>query len=93
MTKKYSLRKISEICGISFFAWQHKILDILQESIKLNSIVETHEAFIPISYKGNHKDFNFPRLVKKSANTKRGLSKELVCIPYVINFNGKSIAN
>lgn len=100
LVEKYSLRKTAEICGISLptaFTWRHKILDALQamqDSVKLDGIIEADETFMPISYKGNHKDFNFPRLAKKrgTANTKRGLSKELVCIPCVVNLNGKSIA-
>ncbi|EKO4732241.1 IS1595-like element ISCaje5 family transposase [Campylobacter coli] len=100
MIEKYSLRKTAEICGIALstaFFWRHKILDTLQkmqDEVKLNGIVEADETFMPISYKGHHKDFNFPRLAKKrgTANTKRGLSKELVCIPCVVNLNGKSIA-
>ena len=98
--EKYSLRKTAQICGISLptaFAWRHKILDYLQQiqdNIKLDGIVEADETFMPISYKGHHKDFDFPRLAKKrgGANTKRGLSKELVCIPCVVNLNGKSVA-
>jgi transposase-like protein len=100
MIEKYSLRKTAEICGISLptaFAWRHKILDALQQmqdSVKLDGVVEADETFMPISYKGHHKDFNFPRLAKKrgTTNTKRGLSKELVCIPCVVNLNGKSVA-
>ncbi len=100
MIEKYSLRKTAEICGIALstsFYWRHKILDTLQEmqeSIKLDGIVEADETFMPISYKGHHRDFNFPRSAKKrgTANTKRGLSKELVCIPCVVDLNGKSVA-
>ena len=100
MVEKYSLRKTAEICGIALstaFYWRHKILDALQKmqnEVKLDDIVEADETFMPISYKGHHKDFNFPRLAKKrgTANTKRGLSKELVCIPCVVNLNGKSVA-
>lgn len=100
MVEKYSLRKTAEICGISLptaFAWRHKILDTLQEmmnEVRLDGIVEADETFMPISFKGNHKNFNLPRLAKQrgTANTKRGLSKELVCIPCVINLNRKSIA-
>lgn len=100
MIEKYSLRKTAQICGISLptaFAWRHKILDALQQmqdNIKLDGIVEADETFMPISYKGHHKDFDFPRLAKKrgTANTKRGLSKELVCIPCAVNLNGKSVA-
>ncbi|WP_279144567.1 IS1595 family transposase [Helicobacter pullorum] len=100
MIEKYSIRKTAEICSINpttAFNWRHKILDSLQEmqnSVKLDGIVEADETFIPISFKGHHKYFKFPRLAKKrgTANTKRGLSKELVCIPCVVNLNGKSVA-
>lgn len=100
MVEKYSLRKTAEICGISLptaFTWRHKILDTLQKmmnEVKLDGIVEADETFMAISFKGNHKNFKLPRLAKQrgSANTKRGLSKELVCIPCVINLNRKSIA-
>ena len=100
MIEKYSLRKTAEICDINLstaFNWRHKILDALQEmqeNIKLDGIIEADEIFMPISYKGHHKDFNFPRSAKHRgmANTKRGLSKELVCIPCVVNLNGKSVA-
>ncbi|WP_103623937.1 IS1595 family transposase [Campylobacter concisus] len=96
MIEKYSLRKTAEICGINLstaFNWRHKILDSLQ-SVKLDAIIEADETFMPISYKGHHKDFNFPRSVKHRGmtNTKRGLSKELVCIPCVVNLNSKSVA-
>lgn len=82
MIEKYSLRKTAKICGINLstaFNWRHKILDALQEmqnSVKLDGIVEVDETFMPISYKGHHKDFNFPRSAKHrgAANTKRGLS-------------------
>ena len=49
---------------------------------------------MPILCKGHRKDFNFPRSAKRrgTANTKCGLSKELVCIPCVVNLNGKSVA-
>ncbi|ANE35595.1 IS1595 family transposase (InsA domain) [Campylobacter iguaniorum] len=100
MIEKYSLRKTAQICGISLptaFAWRHKILDALQEiqeNVKLDGIIETDETFMPISYKGHHKDFNFPRSAKHrgTTNTNRGLSKELVCIPCAVNLNGKSVA-
>ncbi|WP_459817390.1 IS1595 family transposase [Campylobacter concisus] len=100
MIEKYSLRKTAEICDINLstaFNWRHKILDTLQEmqeSVKLDGIIEADETFMPISYKGHHKDFNFPRSAKHrgTANTKRGLSKELVCIHCVVNLDGKFIA-
>ena len=57
-------------------------------------IVEADETFKPISHKGHHKDFNFLCSAKHrgAANTKRGLSKELVCVPCVVNLNDKSVA-
>ena len=60
----------------------------------LDGIVEADEAFMPISYKGKHKNFKLPRLAKHrgTANTKRDLSKDLVCIPCGVNLNGKSIS-
>ena len=100
LVEKYSLRKTAEICGISLptaFAWRHKILDALQNMMSettFDGVVEADETFLPLSFKGNHKNFNLPRLAKKrgSANTKRGLSKELVCIPCVVDLSGKSVA-
>lgn len=100
MIEKYSLRKTAEICGISLFTafiWRHKILDALQnmqDSVRLDGVVEADETFIPLSFKGHHKNFNLPHSAKHrgTANTKRGLSKELVCLPCLVNLNGKSIA-
>lgn len=100
MIEKYSLRKTAQICNISLltaFAWRHKILDTLQEmmdAVELNGIIEVDETFFPLSFKGNHKNFNLPRLAKKrgAANTKRGLSKELVCISCAVNHNGLSVS-
>ncbi len=100
LIEKYSIRKTAKICNINThtaFNWRHKILDTLQkmqESVKLDGIVEADETFMAISYKGHHKNFNFPRSAKHrdTANTKRGLSKELVCIPCVVNLNCKSVA-
>lgn len=51
MIEKYSLRKTAKICGISTrtaFVWRHKILDTLQkmqDSVKLDGIVEAYETF------------------------------------------------
>lgn len=98
--EKYSLRKTTEICNISLFAVfarRHKILDTLQkmrENTKLDGIIEPDEIFMSISYEGQYKDFNFQCLTKKRerVNTKRGLSKESVCIPYAANLSSKSIA-
>ncbi|WP_104745207.1 IS1595 family transposase, partial [Helicobacter acinonychis] len=100
MIEKYSLRKTAEICGISTrtaFVWRHKILDALQkmqDEVKLDGAVEADETFLPLSFKGHHKDFNLPRLAKhrgKSA-TRRGLSREQVCVACGVNSGGLSVS-
>lgn len=100
MIEKYSLRKTAKICDISLptaFAWRHKILDALQTMMieaELNGVIEADEIFIPLYFKGNHKNFNLPRLAKKreAPATKRGLSKEQVYVSCSVNLNGLSIA-
>lgn len=100
MIEKYPLRKSAKICGINLataFAWRHKILDALQkmmEQVELDGIVQADETFTTISYKGNHKNFKLPRPPHQrgTAATKRGLSKEQVCVPVGVNLNGLSIA-
>jgi transposase-like protein len=97
-----TVRESAECCGISegtSFLWRHKILDAMQNmmnEVTLEGIVEADEAYLPISYKGNHKkskDFDMQRAPRKrgSGVHKRGLSKELVCIPCAVDRNGKSI--
>lgn len=100
LIKKYSLRKSAEICGISLptaFVWKHKILDALQNmqnEVKLNGVVEADETFTPLSFEGHHKDFNLPRPTKHRSisASRRGLSKEQVCITCGVNLNGLSIS-
>lgn len=56
----YSIRKCAEIVGISIptsFLWRHKILDAIRAYIGIghvSGVVEAHETFFRISYKGNH---------------------------------------
>ncbi|MEB3466405.1 IS1595 family transposase [Pasteurella multocida] len=100
MIEKYSLRKCAEICDINLataFAWRHKILDALQKmmnDVELDGIVQADETFTTISYKGHHKNFKLPRPSHKRGTkaSKRGLSKEQVCIPVAVNLNGLSVA-
>lgn len=65
-----SIRKSAEACGIhrnTAFYWRHKVLDAVRksfENMRLGGIVEMDEAFLPVSYKGNHKNsksFKMPR--------------------------------
>ena len=97
-----TVRESAERCGISdrtSFIWRHKILDamrIMMDDVTLEGIVEADEAYLPISYKGNHKkskDFDMQRAPRKRGSEihKRGLSNELVCIPCAVDRNGQSI--
>lgn len=96
------IREAAERCEVSdhtSFIWRHKILDamqIMREQMTLEGIVEADEAYLPISYKGNHKknkDFDMQRAPRKRGSEvhKRGLSNELVCIPCAVDRNGNSI--
>lgn len=97
-----TVRESAERCNISehtSFIWRHKILDamrIMMGKVTLEGIVEADEAYLPISYKGNHKkskDFDMQRAPRKRGSEvhKRGLSNELVCIPCAVDRNGQSI--
>lgn len=97
---KFSIRKSAEICNINThtaFNWRHKILDALhkmQNDVHLDGIVEMDETFFALSFKGKHKNFRLPRVSHKRGHSvsTRGLSKELVCVPSIVNLNGLSIA-
>lgn len=97
-----TVREAAERCCISestSFLWRHKILDAMQimmNDVTLEGIIEADEAYLPISYKGNHKkskDFDMQRPPRKRGSEvhKRGLSKELVCMPCAVDRNGNSI--
>ena len=102
MIQKMTLRKSAATCGIHLataFAWRHKILDALtnmMNEVKLDGVVEADETYEHISYKGNHKkskNFTMPREPHKRGTkaTKRGLSKEQVCVTTGVNGGGKSV--
>ena len=100
MVEKYSLRKCAEVCGINLttaFEWRHKILGALQNmmaEVELDGVVQTDETYSTVSYKGHHKSFKLPRPAHKRGTraTKRGLSREQVCVPCGVNLDGLSIA-
>jgi hypothetical protein len=66
----------------------------MMNKVELNGIVQADETFTQISYKGHHKSFKLPRPSHKRGTkaSKRGLSKEQVCVPCGVNLNGLSIA-
>lgn len=97
-----SLRDLAAACGISkntAFAWRHKIFDTLHkmaDNVVLDGIVEADEMFFPVSYKGNHvasKSFVMPRPahVDGVRSTKRGISRDQVCVVCAVNRDGLSI--
>ena len=100
MIEKYPLRTCAKICGISLqtaFYWRHKILGALQnmmDEVELDGIVQADETYSTISYKGNHKTFKLPRPAYKRGTkaSKRGISREQVCVPCGVNLDGLSIA-
>ena len=98
-----SLRQSAKRCGIHYktaFYWRHKILKSLAtylSKVELSGIIESDETFVLTNYKGNHtksSTFVMPRPPKKrgTAATKRGLSKEQVCIPCMIDRNGNIVS-
>lgn len=96
-----SIRKSAEICGISIptsFYWRHKVLDAIGKKIdqnrpKLKGIVESDETFFRLSYKGAR---NLPegRTAHRRGEkaSKRGLSKEQVCIACGLDRQGSVLS-
>jgi transposase-like protein len=77
--------------------WRHKILDSFRNSDRtiMNGVVEADERFFNLSYKGRKlKNFTYPneRRPRRRGSSifKRGLSKEKVCVPCVIERESKS---
>lgn len=104
MMRGMTIRESAYECHITknnSFYLRHKILDALQEmqdSVKLEGIVEADETYFPISFKGNHsksKTFVMPREAHKRGERakKRGISKEKVCVDCAVDGDHKSIAH
>lgn len=104
MMRGMTIRESAYECHITknnSFYLRHKILDALQEmqdSVKLEGIVEADETYFPISFKGNHsksKTFVMPREAHKRGERakKRGISKEKVCVACAVDGDHKSIAH
>ena len=104
MMRGMTIRESAYECHITknnSFYLRHKILDALQgmqNSVKLEGIVEADETYFPISFKGNHsksKTFVMPREAHKRGESakKRGISKEKVCVACAVDGDHKSIAH
>lgn len=66
----------------------------MMAEVELDGVVQADETYSTVSYKGHHKSFKLPRPAHKRGTraTKRGLSREQVCVPCGVNLNGLSIA-
>lgn len=94
-----SVRKSAAICKINrntAFVWRHKILDALAllaaKQKRLGGIVEADETFFPLSYKGSRKNFGRKPHKRGGATSKRGISREKVCVSCAIDRNNKSFS-
>ena len=94
-----SLEECAYRCGISVrtaFIWRHKILNALQQDQNnrvFAGIVEADEMFVPISYKGNHKNskrFVMPRAPFKRGSDNRSNKVPKACIMCAVERNGQS---
>lgn len=93
--KGLSIRNAAQKHGISIrtsFFWRHRILDCLRDTDEKKTfvgIVEADETYLPLSFKGNRSKSSIPMPRKArrrgSPAGKRGLSKEKVCIPCVVD--------
>lgn len=98
MVHGMSILKTAELCEINkntAFAWRHKVLDALSqimEDAALEGIVEADETFFILSYKGQKS--GLPRKPKRRGEkaSKRGLSREQVCVPCAIDRKGKVVS-
>lgn len=103
MANHMSIRKSAKACGINkstSFEWRHKILDALKNRLyankeKLSGIIEADETFFHLSFKGCRNIEAIagrPAHKRGNAISKRGLSKEQVCVPSAIDSTNKAFA-
>ena len=94
-----SIRKSAEECGISLqtsFVWRHKILDALSKNVeketRLSGVIEADETFFRVSYKGRKKNMSRPSYHRGTKASKRGLSRQQVCVPCAIDRSNSVIS-
>ena len=94
-----SLKKCAAKCGISIrtaFLWRHKILNVLQrdqDNKPMNGIVELDDMFLPISYKGNHKNskrFSMPRKAYKRGTDNKHYIGHMACVMCAVERKGST---
>lgn len=96
-----SLRKSARLCGISLptaFFWRHKILDALRKKLdknkeKLQGIIESDETYFRLSFKGSRRlPIGRKPHTRGEKASKRGLSKEQVCIACGLDRQGNILS-
>ena len=99
LLKGASLEECAFQCAISVrtaFIWRHKILSALQrdqDNRIMAGIIEADEMFLPISYKGNHKNskrFVMPRKAFQRGSDNRSNNVPKACIMCAVERNGQS---
>lgn len=94
MIDGHSVRKSAAICKINrntAFVWRHKILDALTQyqnsQRRMRGIVEADDTYFGLSFKGDE-PLNRKARKRGSQTTKRGISKEKVCVSCAVDRNG-----
>ena len=95
-----SIRKSAKVCKISprtAFTWRHKILDALSRKLEketsLKGVIEADETFFRVSYKGSrHLPFGRKAYHRGMKASKRGLSRQQVCVPCAIDRSNSVLA-
>ena len=100
---KKTIREAAENCGLNIktsFQWRHKVLKslvLMEDGVTLEGISEGDETYFALSFKGNRRAFQngeVDRAPHKRGHEvhKRGLSKEQVCVPCIVDRERHSVA-
>ena len=99
LLKGCTLNECAMQCHISVrtaFIWRHKILNALQrdqDNRIMAGIIEADEMYLPVSYKGNHKNskrFAMPRKAFQRGSDNRSNNFPKVCVMCAVERNGQS---
>ena len=88
------IRKAATVCKINrntAFVWRHKVLDALTQhqnsQPRMKGIIEADDTYFQLSYKGSTPKDRESR-ERGSPASKRGISKEKVCVSCAVDRNG-----
>jgi len=95
MMEGYSVRKAAKVCDINrntAFMWRHKILDALSQyqdnQHRMTGVVEADDTYFSLSFKGS-KPVGRKSYKRGSPASKRGISKEKICVSCAVARNGQ----